>query len=581
MSTTITLNQLYDSYVSLGSPSTNYDSATSLYMMTTSRDVTTRRATALLQFQTPSILKYKKIVSAFLNFTYNVGATVSYDPTVGYLFEFYLAALSAESPITGITENTLGNYGSYSTTAVVYTDSLKLSSGSGSKSLSIEISDLLKNNLYNDYFTAAITCWGQLSGNKTIASKETNSNVSLVITYDDIEPLADTPIYPLDVYLNQSDPITFRWKFNSESQVTQKSYVLKWKKKTDSTYTTLATGGTELKYTAPANTFPVGEIDWSITSTDILGNVTPIAYGSFTVVGKPTAPNITSFKNDALTTITWNSTDQSARELQLLKDGVVIASENTSSPSTEYSPLVFLKNGPYEFRIRIMTAFGYWSDWTSYIFTISATEPSKPTLTHYVDKGNVVLEVSNGTGRVFLYRVEDDVEMLIAELNETSYADKTMKFNASVKYFARSYSNGVMDSDVISTYVSIDGFALSVDGEMLRFRLSEDQFLSLSESLSTEKTLSYYDGRELPVLESSEHVSHVVERKTFVAKRDWNLYKKILLSQNPVLYRDSNGNKMFCIINGQSSEYKQILNGMIISISLTEVYYDEAVTIDG
>lgn len=578
MSTTVTLNQSYDTYISLGAPSTNYDSATSLYMSATSRDVTTRRTTALLQFATPSILKYKKIVSAYLNFTYNVSATISYDPTVGYLFEFYLAALSASAPITGITQNTLSNVGSYSTSIVTYTDALTMGgAGSGSKSVSVEISDLLKNNIYNDYFTAAITCWGQLNGNKTIPT----SGVSLVITYDDILPLADTPIYPLDVYLNQSDPITFRWKFNSESQVTQASFVLQWKKKTDPTYTTLATGGTELKYTAQANAFPIGDIDWSITSTDILGSVTPIAYGSFTVVGKPSAPNITSVKNDALTTITWNSTDQSARELQLIKDGVVIASENLSSASTEYSPLLFLKNGYYEFRIKIMNKFGYWSDWTSYIFAISATTPSKPTISYYVDKGNVVLEVTNGTGRVFLYRVEDETEMLISELDTTAYVDKMMKFNSSVKYFARSYSSGVTDSDIISVFVSIDGFALSLDSETLKFHLSEDQFLSLGESLSTQKTLTYYDGRELPVLESSEHISHSIERKFFVSNSVKQQFKKMILSNQPLLYRDSNGDKMFCTVTGFTSDNREILDGKVVSLTLTEVYYDEAVTIDG
>lgn len=577
MSTTITLTPVNDTYVTAGAPSTNYDSATNLYVSTSKREASSRITTALLQFQTPPELKYKKIVSAYLKYTYYASATVSTYPDIGYLYEFYLASLSADSSIAGITNNSLSSYGEYGTTMVAHTDALYLSSGSGSKALSIEISDLFKNNIYNDYFTSAVTCWKQISSSAYISS----SSVSLVITYDDILPLADTPIYPLDVYLNQSDPITFRWKFNSESQVTQSSFELKWKRRTDASYTTLSTGGTDLKYLAPANAFPTGEIDWSITSVDILGSVTPTAYGSFTVVGKPSAPNITSVKNDALTTITWNSTDQSARELQILKDGVVVISENASSPGTEYSPKLFLKNGSYEFRIRIMNKYGYWSDWTSYIFAISAMEPSKPTISHYVDKGNVVLEVSNGTGRVFLYRVEDEAETLISELDESTYIDRTMKFNSSVKYFARSYSNGVVDSDIVSVYVSIDGFALSLDGEMLRFHLSEDQFLSLGESLSTEKILTYYDGRELPVMESSEHISHNIDRKSFVAKRDFSLFRKILLSKAPILYRDSEGNKMFCTINGQSSEYKQILGGMIVSLSLTEVYNDEGVTIDG
>ena len=578
MSTPITLTPINDTYVSTLSPSSNFDTASSLTVNASSRDANSRRLTALLQFQTPAILKYKKIVSAYLKFTYTINVSSSYYPNVGYTYEFYIASLSANKSIAGITNNNLTSYGEYGTTAVTYTDSIAMSSGSSaSKTLSVETVDLLKNNIYNDYFTAAVTCWGQLSASKSISS----SSVSLVITYDDILPLADTPIYPLDVYLNQSDTITFRWKFNSESQLTQASYTLAYKKKSDSSYITLVTGGKELKVTVPANTFPLGEIDWSIVSTDNLGSVTPIAYGSFTVIGKPSAPNITSVLNDALTTITWNSADQSARELQLLKDGVVITSENLSSPSTQYSPKLFLKNGTYEFKIKVMNNYGYWSDWTSYIFTLSASEPTKPSLTYCVDSNNVVLEVSNISSQTYLYRIEDGVETLIAELSELTYTDKAMKFNTSVKYFARSYNKGIADSEQVSVYISVDGFTLSANGDTLKFHLSEDQFLPLGENLSVDKTLAYYDGRKLPVLESSEHISHIIDRKFFVPNSDWNVFKRILLSENPILYRDSLGNKMFCTITGQSSEYREIVGGKIVPLTLTEVFYDEAVMIDG
>lgn len=113
------------------------------------------------------------------------------------------------------------------------------------------------------------------------------STAKLVVTYDpDVTVGSQIVSLAPALYVNPRISNTFNWTFSKTSGdsyntaygITQASAKFFWKAVTSENYTEVSTSGSAQQITIPANTFPIGSLQYYIEATDNLGNTsqTPI-----------------------------------------------------------------------------------------------------------------------------------------------------------------------------------------------------------------------------------------------------------------------------------------------------------------
>lgn len=524
----------------------------------------------IVQFDIPSDVKYSKIISAKIYYT------MQQVDAIDTIYGAHIRAFSASSIIvSNIRYNNYPTYGTF-TEPLVIDDQVILSTVGGgyssTYSTSADVTSLLQNNIINDIFTVAINLRCNYL-NTRIRGYGSTSPITLEIEYENVIPDPPTLMYPVDVYLNQDLPISFKWVYNTQSGAKQAKVELEWKKNSDSVWTPLATVSSSNTYIASANAFPVSQIDWRCRTTDELGQVGEYSSASFLIKGKPLAPFITNIANDSLTTIEWNATDQIAREIMLIKNGVVIDSSRQSTADNTYLPNLFLDDGTYEFRIRIMNSYNLWSDYTSKIFNISTNKPSKPAIKTLLN-GSEVTIISEQAG--YLYRVEDGISVLIHVFSEAgSYIDREVKSNVKTGYFLRVYNVGFTDSSINYVVSKYHGFILDNGIVKVNIYKSKEDYVPFSQSLLKVRSLNHYSGREFPVEEIGEFKEMIISRTCYVDLKQYNKMLELYYSSSPIIYRDDKGRRFQCSIESINITNEFLDRGYNIVFTLNKLNEEE------
>ncbi|QQO40374.1 minor tail protein [Bacillus phage 268TH004] len=211
---------------------------------------------------------------------------------------------------------------------------------------------------------------------------------------------------------------TFTWKHNDDG--TQAGFTIAWR--------TIASDGTKgywnyipsqdgftnstaEYYSFGANTFPAGEIEWTVRTKDQQGLSSEYAtYQRFTAGEASTAPIIlfpTSGEQIPNSSIVaeWSSVDQAKYEINLLEGSTTLWSSSGNGAIKRLNVGYALENNKtYQLQIRIAdTVYGLWSPWASTTFTTTFTPPIKPTMTiePVPDNSTIVVSWQNDTGRNF------------------------------------------------------------------------------------------------------------------------------------------------------------------------------------
>lgn len=565
-STTITCQN--DTYLYLGSQNANYSSATKLKSKTWEKDDTTFYI-PIFQFSIPENLVYKKISKVTIQ--YKIEVTNNIAGTWGAYFRAFSADQMVDTVITYANQY---NYGVY-TEPIEFSRQVTLAEEGGgypnpsTTTVSADITSLFSNNVNNNIFSIAINVI-TTSNDVVIWAYGTSSPVTLTIEYEDVLPGEPIIIYPVDAYVSQDQPIRFSWAHNTESGAYQNAYELQWKKSNEESWTNLAIGtGTQNSYTAAADTFPTGIINWRVRTTDILGQVSDYSTASFIVKGKPLAPIISETKNDALTEIKWSSSEQVVYESELYKDGVRLLNDAKSTEENSYNPLMFLADGTYEFRIRIMNVYNIWSDWTSKIFTISTTKPSKPTISVSLN-GYCVKIVIDTPG--YIYRIEDGKETLIALSEAGTYEDYEIICNKRTGYFVRSYNVGYTDSDITYVTANFDGFIVTNGIDSVQITESIETFIPFYEESSKTSELIYYSGREYPIMETGEFSERIIRRTCSIDEEQYKKLLKIYYSDLDIIYKDNRGCIMSCQMSKPNRTNSFVFDKYTTEIAFTQIY---------
>lgn len=212
-------------------------------------------------------------------------------------------------------------------------------------------------------FPEAETIEWYLSGTDTVG---TASQTDVYSFSTEASLVRATAISPANTIESNNQPITFRWSYSSTDGFAPTRYLLRWKRETDTEYTTLV-DSTEVinEYTAPANTFPSGTIQWKVDAYNIDGILNEGETKNFISYGAPDAPTVIA-SNVPFSKISWQAEDQQGYEIEVDETayGPYFGTEK------EFEVPEMLTDGNHDVRVRVIGTYGLWSEWGQTTVTV-------------------------------------------------------------------------------------------------------------------------------------------------------------------------------------------------------------------
>lgn len=549
---------------------------------------------AIIEFDTNPLLQYKKINSVILH--YKLESVVSSDREgdpyrvlaysasakeyiAGYittkeLYELTLANFQSVGSLQSGIENDVTNalYRQLSATRQVNITDLYKSNFVGAKSkflIATGQSDEYQNTWVSSMNCARTTQYSSFENRSIILA-----NTYLEVDYDDATQPAPSPTYPIGVTLMENTPINFSWVFNSETLATQASADIQYRAKGGSTWTTIASASSNPMYTLSAG-LSQGTYEWRVRVTNIINETSNYSDTfEFDVIGRPSAPIITSVDNKCLTTIEWNASNQDACELMLYQGDKLLIHETLATTITSYKPQMFLK-GNYSIKLRYKTSADIWSDFAEYAFIINGTEPNAGTLHVIPLETSIRLEwtAPEGVNSVIIRR-EKGIETVLAEsMNTNEYEDKTIKGGVVYNYILRTWTNGYTDTPEIKASCNYAGAIISKENEEMHLETSDDTFIPHSGVIGRDYALDKFEGRAYPMLETGQAREHRLSKRFYVTSEE--LEKLVAITEDlKIFYRDNHNNAFRAAVT--KLDYQNYMqSGYIIQIELTRLADEE------
>ena len=507
----------------------------------------------VLQFSIPSNLKYKRIKKVQLSF-YSKSVWNGYERNTRGYDGIIIRPYNADGQaLYGLTGQNINNYGELGepVTIVPWTEWASIVYPDWR---TCDITSIFESNLHVDdnqdiYFALQMNVLPGLPSGYSyesntyaqIGSLASGNAAYLTIDYEDVPQAAPGPAYPVGTYVNENTNLLFSWAWNSSTQAVQAAVQLEYKLASAQNYTVVSLTQTAHSYTLVGG-LPQGAYVWRIKGTNDAGETSDYSnVAEFTVIGKPGVPVINNPTNAALTTITWQATDQNSFDITLKdSEGKIILSDTKASSATSYTPSLLLK-GTYTVGIRYRNSSGLSSDWAYKVFSITAAGPTKPGLTLYGEAENARLVITRESNISYvIMRAEDETRdfEIIGVFDADTYIDKTAKFNTGYSYMVRAYATaGYTDSDVAHFRCNSDKVAIQTADLDIFLDRSEEEFLPYNEEATREMATYKCPGRQYAIVEHSESDEVVFTTSLFVTEKQKAQVTEIA-KEDYIYYRD-------------------------------------------
>ena len=332
----------------------------------------------------------------------------------------------------------------------------------------------------------------------------TTSSVYTISTAD-AEAVA-TATAPLNIVADGNGPITFTWSL-SNAYGNDPSRVRVWWKQpsedNDHWHVLTDQNAAINSYTAPAGTFPAGEIQWKVQAFNADGVGGPWDANlpnpkTFICVAAPDAPNGISTDGAPFTTITWQCEGQQAYRIVI--DGKDYGVKfGTAKSFTLDEPL---SDGEHTVSITAQGVYGLWSQAGTATFTVQNQpgEDIELVVTGDFD-ANLMWTTAEDTQDFYIYR--DEVK--IGHTVNTSFADRMALGSHSYYVINRLPSGHYSKSNVFSATLTANETRIAEypPQAWVGARLSESS--NAKQIFSYQKTVStrHFLGANYPLAEMS------------------------------------------------------------------------------
>lgn len=388
---------------------------------------------------------------------------------------------------------------------------------------------------------------------------------------------------PVNEFLDSGVENVFVWKHIIETGTAQTKAELQYSADDTSWFLFATAEGPGTSITIMPDILPGGKLSWRVrtyNSDGIAGAWS--APAAIVVQGAPPAPIIAEITNSSRPAIWWQSLGQVAYHVTIKFEGkTVVDTGECYGTDKVYKSNDYITDGTYMVQVRIKSSSGMWSKWASREVTISTDKPMQPDVSYNVVENGISVHVENFVDYISLYLLRDG--MPVGKLNNGEFTD--FAATSDQQYCVRGIgpSDSFADSVLTTVKWSLKSGAKisSVDhlNEPFQLRLKAMEPVRLADDIEIKGTQINYIGRKSPIYIFSPHtVRQFSISYTFTNADDWKRMRELANARKTVLYRDSFGNKSYCVL--QSISRNQYRMRMDFTARLLVVDYDERVEYD-
>lgn len=411
---------------------------------------------------------------------------------------------------------------------------------------------------------------------------KTNANQALTsdwmtLNVEDVPPVA-RPISPKDVVVNGSVDQPFVWMHATSTGTAQTKAELQ--ASTDgNTWTALATvTGSEQQWTCPAGTLTENTKFWRVRTYSSANAVSDWSEAAqIVVIAAPTAPSIQIKSTGPRPSISWQTSEQEAYQVEL--DGKPSGGTHYGTEKSWTSP-AYLADGSHTVRVRVQNQYGMWSDWGAAALPVTNTPGASITLT--VQASSVADLNWQTSGSYDFYLVYRNGKP-IAKLTQTQYTDELS--SGSTTYQVRGCyadsSNYGLSSAVTATittgqYVTLYGIA---SGKKVTLKHCGLKNQPVQNAISRDIQYIYMYGSTYPHAERSEFVTKKVGgTAVFLPGEDKAGFDALI--GELVCLKTQSGEMVIGYLNETSDTSRVNPDKSVVNFSIQQIDYAEVIDID-
>lgn len=395
----------------------------------------------------------------------------------------------------------------------------------------------------------------------------------MTISTADATPTA-APLSPVDTVIDGSKDVLFRWQHSISTGTAQSKADLQ--KSTDgSTWTTLATvTGAARQWTCPAGTLTSSIKYWRVRTYNadgIPGEWSDAA--QIVVIAAPTAPSIQIKSTGPRPSISWQTSEQEAYQVEL--DGKLSGGTHYGTEKTWTSP-AYLADGSHTVRVRVQNQYGMWSDWGAAALPVTNTPGASITLT--VQASSVADLSWQTSGSYDFYLVYRNGKP-IAKLTQTQYTDELSSGSTTYQVrgcYADSSNYGLSSAVTVDVRAEVHQVSDLDTGQTLRLPYSDSQHRQTTRTLSRQVELLQLSGAFYPV--AIEVDSGTDSLSITAALLDESEIRQLMgLVGKLVCAKTPQGDMVIGYITSLPKQHDGFLN--VFNFTVEQIDYDDEVTL--
>ena len=399
----------------------------------------------------------------------------------------------------------------------------------------------------------------------------------MTLSTADATPTA-APLSPVDTVIDGSKDVLFQWQHSISTGTAQSKADLQ--KSTDgSTWTTLATvTGAARQWTCPAGTLTSSIKYWRVRTYNadgIAGAWSDAA--QIVVIAAPTAPSIQIKSTGARPSISWQTSEQEAYQVEL--DGKLSGGTHYGTEKTWTSP-AYLTDGSHTVRVRVQNQYGMWSDWGAAALPVTNTPGASITLS--VQASSVASLSWQTSGSYDFYLVYRNGKP-IAKLMHTQYTDELSSGSTIYQVrgcYADSSNYGLSSAVTVTIttgqYVTLYGIA---SGKKVTLKHCGLKNQPVQNAINRDIQYIFMYGSTYPHAERSEFVTKKVGgTAVFLPDEDKAGFDALI--GELVCLKTQSGEMVVGYLNETSDVSRVNPDKSVVNFSIQQIDYAEVIDID-
>ena len=389
-------------------------------------------------------------------------------------------------------------------------------------------------------------------------------------------------VSPVNVTVDGSQPVTFRWNHIIETGSDQTQYELEYSDDNGLEWTPLKSESTKNTYAEiPANTLPAGNLLWHVrtyNSDHVAGNWSEPA--GFVVRAAPTAPSISSISAEPRPVVRWQAVGQQAYEISVYSgDLLIYTTGETAGTEKERKIQEYLQPGVYTVRMRVWNSYNMASPWGSGSVTVPNSEITPPFAAVSVGSGYAEI-VGNGSSFQKFYILRDGVP--IAKMQDGIYRDYAAVGTHTYVVRGVTANDLFADSEPQTATISLPysmAAPVSALSEWVPMIYRRNADPAMTENIQSMGQAVFVSGRALPIFEQAEYWNNTLSFVySYRTAEEYNKMRDLLRKGETVRYRGRDGTAYWMVLTGLQTNVDYLSRDF--TLSAQEVDYVEEIPYD-